>query len=59
MDQYPYMVIIPLIHITPMWTSIITLFIIINLSTKSIFLSKHEVLAMKFSQEQNKLWLGD
>ena len=44
MDQYPNMVIIPVIHITPMWTDTITSFIIMNLSTESISLSKCRVL---------------
>ena len=44
MDQYPNMVIIPVIHIMPVWTDTIIPFIIINLSTESISLSKHEVL---------------
>ena len=38
------MVIIPVIYIMPMWTDATIPFIIINLSTKSIFLSKYEVL---------------
>ena len=38
------MVIIPVIHISPMQTDTIVPFIIINLSTESIFLSKCEVL---------------
>ena len=46
MDQYPNMVIIPVIHITPMQTDTIIPFIIIHLSTESIFLSKHEVLGL-------------
>ena len=44
MDQYPNMEIIPVIHITPMWTDTIIPFIIINLSTESVFLSKHKAL---------------
>ena len=44
MDQYPNMVIIPVIHIMPMWTDTTFPFVIINLSTKPIFLAKHEVL---------------
>ena len=44
MDQYPYIIIIPVIHITPMPTYSIIPFIIINLLTESIFLSKCEVL---------------
>ena len=44
MDQYPNMVIIPVIHITTMQTDTIIYFIVINLSTKSIFLSKCEAL---------------
>ena len=44
MDQYPNMVIIPVIHITPMQTDTIIPFVVINLLTKSIFLSKHKIL---------------
>ena len=44
MDQYPNMVIIPIIHITPKQADTISPFIIINLSTKSIFLPKHDSL---------------
>ena len=44
MDQYPNMVIVPVIYIMPMWTDIIIPFIKINLSTESIFPSKCEVL---------------
>ena len=40
MDQYPNMVIMPIIYITPMWTESSIPFIIINLSTESIFHSK-------------------
>ena len=36
MYQYPNMVIIPVIHITPMQTDIIIPFIVINLSTESM-----------------------
>ena len=42
MDQHPNMVITPVIHIMPMQTDTIIPFIIINLFTESIFLSKHE-----------------
>ena len=38
------MAIIPIIHITPIRTDNIVPFIVFNLSTKSTFLSKHEVL---------------
>ena len=38
------MVIIPVIHIIPIWTDTINPFIIINVSTESIFFSKCEVL---------------
>ena len=44
MDQYSNMVIIPVIYIMPMWTDATIPFLIINLSTKSIFFSKHEDL---------------
>ena len=44
MDQYPNMVIIPVIHIMPMQTDTIIPFVIIHLSAESISLSKHEVL---------------
>ena len=44
MDQYRNMVIIPVIHITPMQIDIIIPFIVINLSTESISLSKCKVL---------------
>ena len=46
MDEYPIMVIIPAIHITPKQIDTIAPFIIINLSTKSIFLPKHEILGL-------------
>ena len=44
MDQYPNMVIIPVIYTTPTQTDTIIPFVVINLSTESIFLSKHKVL---------------
>ena len=44
MDEHPNMVIICVIHITPSPTDTIVPFVIINLSTKSVFLSKHEIL---------------
>ena len=44
MDEYPNMVIIPVIHITPMQVDTIIPFTVINLSTESIFLSKCKVL---------------
>ena len=44
MDQYPNMVILLVIHMIPMWTDTIFPFILISLSTDSIFLSKHEVI---------------
>ena len=44
MDQHPKIVIIPVIHITPRQSDTIAPFVIINLSTKSIFLSKCEML---------------
>ena len=44
MDQYPYMVIIPVICITPKKTDIVVSFVVINLLTESIFVSKHEIL---------------
>ena len=44
MDQYPNMVIIPIIHTTAMQTDTIIPFIMINLYTESIFLSKHQGL---------------
>ena len=40
MDQYPNMVIISVIHLMPMWTDATVPFVIINMSTKSISLSK-------------------
>ena len=43
-EQYPNMVIIPVIHITPMQTDTIVPFIVSNLSIKPIFLSKCEML---------------
>ena len=43
MDKYPNIVIIPVIHITEIQTDTIIPFIVINLSTESIFLSKYEV----------------
>ena len=43
-DQYLNMVIIPVIHITPTQADNIVPFIVINLSTESISLSKHEFL---------------
>ena len=43
-DQYPNMEFTSVIHITPTQTDTIIPFVIINLSTKFIFLSKHEVL---------------
>ena len=44
MDEYPNMVIIPVIHIIPPQTDTIIPFVIISLATESIFISKHEVL---------------
>ena len=44
MDQYPNVVIIPVISIPPMWTDTIIPFIVTNLSTESILLSKCEGL---------------
>ena len=44
MDQYPNMVIIPVIQIRPKQTDIISPFLIINLSTESIFLPKCDIL---------------
>ena len=44
MDQHPNMVIIPVIHITSKQTDTIVSFVIINLSTKSVLLSRHEIL---------------
>ena len=44
MDQYPNMVIRPVIHITPKQMDSIAPYIIIKLSNKSIFLLKHEIL---------------
>ena len=44
MYQYPNMVIIPVIHITPTQTDNIILYVVINLCTDSISLSKPEVL---------------
>ena len=44
MGQRPNMVIIPVIPIPPMWTDTIIPFIVITLSTASIFLFKHDVL---------------
>ena len=44
MDQYPNMVIMHVIHIAPKQTNTIVSFVIINLSTESIFLSKCEML---------------
>ena len=44
MDQYHNMVIIPVIHIMPMLAGNTIPFVIINLSTKPIFLIKHEGL---------------
>ena len=44
MDQYPNMVIIHVIHITPKQIDIIAPLIIINLPDKSIFLPKCEIL---------------
>ena len=46
MDQYPNVAVIPVIHITPMWTDIIIPFIVVNLSIKSIFLSKCDVFGI-------------
>ena len=43
-DQYHNMVIIPVIHIMQMWADNTIPFVIINLSTKPIFLAKHEGL---------------
>ena len=48
LDQYPNMVIIPVIHIMPMWTDATIPFILINQSTKSIFLSKHDILGFLY-----------
>ena len=44
MDQQPNMVIMLVIHITLKQTNTIFPFVIINLSTKSVFLSKHNIL---------------
>ena len=44
MAQHPNMVIISAIHITPKQTDTTVLFVIINLSTKYVFLPKHEIL---------------
>ena len=44
MVQYPNMVIIPVIHIMPVWTDTTIPFIIINMSTEHIFLAKCKVL---------------
>ena len=44
MDQYPNMVVIPVIYMMPMWTDITTIFIITNLSMKPIFLAKCKIL---------------
>ena len=44
MDQCPNMEIIPVFHIMPKQTDTIAPFIIINLSTESIFLPKCEIL---------------
>ena len=43
MDQHPYMVIIPVTHRMPKQTDTIVPFVIINLPTKSVFLSIHEI----------------
>ena len=43
-DQYPNMLVITLIYITPRWTTTIILFIVVNLSTESIFLCKCKIL---------------
>ena len=43
-DQHPNMAIIPVIHITPKQTDTTVPFVLINLSTKSFFLSKCEIL---------------
>ena len=45
MDWYPNIVVVPVIHIMPKQTETIIPFIVINLSTESIFLSKCEALA--------------
>ena len=44
MDQYPNMVILPVIHIGLKQTDTMAPIIIINLATESIFLSRHEIL---------------
>ena len=44
MDQYPNMVIIPVIHITAKQTDTIAPFIIINLSNESVCLPKCEII---------------
>ena len=55
MDQYPNMVIIPVIHIPPMQTDNIVPFVVIYLSTKSIFLSKCQVLGF-LDQTNTEIW---
>ena len=54
MDQYPNMVIIPVIHIMPIWTGTIMPFIVTKMSTKSIFLSKCEVFGF-LDQTDNEI----
>ena len=54
-DQYANMVIIHVIYIMPVQTDTIILFIIINLSTESIFLSKCEVLGF-LDQIDTEIW---
>ena len=54
MVQYPNMVNIPVINIPPMWTVAIVPFVVINLSTESTFLSKHEVLGL-FDQTDTEI----
>ena len=49
--QYPSMVVMPAIHISPKWTATIILFVLVNLSTESIFLSKNEILGL-FGQDR-------
>ena len=58
MDQYANIIITPVIHITPEQTDTIVSFVVINLSTKSIFLSKHEMLWF-LDQTYWDLWNND
>ena len=44
MDQYPNMVVMPVIHVTSRWTDTIVPFVVISLSTESILLFKCEDL---------------